>query len=401
MPYLKDYSEFSGLHWETGTVRNFFAYRGFVAPHTSAPFSEALLMGISGGAVMGYFSFAYEGYDPHVALLTRNTFDPWDTLLQRLGVAQTVMQTNAAEKGLFNLVDALESGIPPIVWADIFSLPYNALQLDAGMWAMFPILVFGYDEPAGMVSIADRARVALTTTTAELEAARNRVKKTKYRIVMLDPPNPDKLKSAVQLGIWDSIKLFSEKPPKGSAENFGFKAYRRWADLLTKPGMRLSWAQVFPPGRKMYAGLTTAFDGIAIFGKDGGAERGTFADFLEEAGAILDRPGIAAAASRFRESARAWDELGVALLPDRIPPFKETRELMLSRHAAFLNRGSEALPEIREINARLAELKESVSADFPLGGTELKIFCDELAGRIMSIHDIELDAVMNLRQAVE
>ncbi|HJS30080.1 MAG TPA: BtrH N-terminal domain-containing protein, partial [Anaerolineales bacterium] len=124
MTLLKDYKEFSGLHWETGTVRNFFAYRGYTAPHSDRPYTEAMLMGISGGAVMGYFSFAYEGYDPHVSLLTRNTFDPWDTMLQRLGVAQTVLQTNSSEKGLFNLIDTLESGIPAIVWADLFTLPY-------------------------------------------------------------------------------------------------------------------------------------------------------------------------------------------------------------------------------------------------------------------------------------
>ena len=401
MTLLKDYKEFSGLHWETGTVRNFFAYRGYTAPHSDRPYTEAMLMGISGGAVMGYFSFAYEGYDPHVSLLTRNTFDPWDTMLQRLGVAQTVLQTNSSEKGLFNLIDTLESGIPAIVWADLFTLPYNALPYDEGMWAMFPILVFGYDEPAGYASIADRARVPLTVSNLELEKARRRVKKTKYRIVTLDPPNPDKLRSAVQLGIWDSIKLFTEKPPKGSAENFGFKAYRRWANLLTKPAMRLSWAQVFPPGREMYSGLTTAFEGIATFGKEGGAERGLFADFLEEAGLVLEKPAVAQMADQFRASAQAWDRLGTALLPDRIQPFKETRELMLRRHAAFLDRGSNALDEIRGNNARLMEIKTAVASDFPLGGADLASFCEELAGRIMEIHDLELKAVGDLRSAVE
>lgn len=84
MPTLTDYQHFAGRHWETGSVHNHWAYRRFVAPHTKQPYSEALLMGISGGIVMGYFSFAYAGYEPHVAILTRNTFDPWDTLLTRL-----------------------------------------------------------------------------------------------------------------------------------------------------------------------------------------------------------------------------------------------------------------------------------------------------------------------------
>ena len=34
MPTLTDYDQFAGTHWETGTVRNFLAYRGARAPHT-------------------------------------------------------------------------------------------------------------------------------------------------------------------------------------------------------------------------------------------------------------------------------------------------------------------------------------------------------------------------------
>jgi hypothetical protein len=61
MPKLKNYQQFNGRHWETGTVCNFYDCRGVKAPHTSQPYSEALFMGVSGGIVMGYFVFAYEG----------------------------------------------------------------------------------------------------------------------------------------------------------------------------------------------------------------------------------------------------------------------------------------------------------------------------------------------------
>ena len=111
MPRLDNYHQFDGLHWETGSVRNFYDCRGVKAPHTNQPYSEALLMGVSGGAVMGYFSFAYEGYDPHARILTRNTFNPLDTLLHRLGVVQNIRQTRSAEKGLANLIDTLEDGV--------------------------------------------------------------------------------------------------------------------------------------------------------------------------------------------------------------------------------------------------------------------------------------------------
>jgi hypothetical protein len=196
MTILQNYKQFYGLHWETGTVRNFWDYRGVRAPHTGQAISEALLLGISGGIVMGYFSFAYEGYDPMARILTRNTFDPWVTMLSRLGVEQEIRHTSKPDKAIHNLTDTLAAGTPAIVWADMYSLPYNTLPYDEGMWAMFPILVYGYDEADNMVWLADRARVPLTVTTADLHTARARVKKDKFRIITLSPPNWDRLATA-------------------------------------------------------------------------------------------------------------------------------------------------------------------------------------------------------------
>ena len=159
MPILKNYRHFAGRHPETGSVRNHLAYRGVNAPHSGKPYSEALLFGIGGGIVTGYFTFAYQGYDPHVALLTRNTFDPLDTLLARLGVEREFRKTNKPEKGVANLIDTLNDGVPATVWADLWSLPYNALPYDKGMWGSIPIVVYGYDDEKDEVLIADRIQV--------------------------------------------------------------------------------------------------------------------------------------------------------------------------------------------------------------------------------------------------
>src|SRR5688572_27184314 len=98
-----DTHTFAGRHWETGSLQNALAWRGVKAPHSGTPYPEALLLGVSGGITVGYFIFEYTGLLPHVALLTRNTFDPLDTVLERLGIAQDVQQTTNAKIAASNL----------------------------------------------------------------------------------------------------------------------------------------------------------------------------------------------------------------------------------------------------------------------------------------------------------
>lgn len=397
MTILSDYNQFSGRHWETGTIANYFAYRGVNAPHTNQPISEALLLGVSGGVVMGYFTFAYEGYDPQCNILTRNTFDPWDTMLSRLGVVQNIEHTAKADKAVANLQETLAEGTPAIVWADAWSLPYNAFSWDEGMWAMFPLVVYGYDETADVVSIADRAQVPLTVTTAELAAARGRVKKDKHRLMTLEAPNWEKLSSAVRMGIWDTIKLYTEKPPKGSKNNFGFLAYQHWAKLLTQPKQRQSWAKEFPAGRKLLAGLLTALDyGVA----GGGRDRHLYADFLEEAAVILEKTQLGEAAPIFRESAAAWAQLGRVLLPQEIAPFGETYNLKMRERQLFHEQGNASTKERVQIRARLRELKDEMERAFPLDEAEVIAHREQIAAQVMAIHDIERQAIELLDAAM-
>ncbi len=400
MVRLAGYHHFQGRHWETGCVCNYYAYRGVIAPHSGQPYSEALLLGVSGGIVMGYFSFAYRGYDPHVAILTRNTFDPLDTLLERLGVEQENLQTSNPSRGLANLLNTLDSGLPAITWVDIFSLPYFPLPNDDDMYLMAPVLVYAYDQEQDAVMIADRAKVGLQVTSAQLAAARARVKKDKYRVLTLGSPDAGKLPAAVSKGIWDTIRLYTDQPPKGSRENFGFAAYQRWRNLLLNPKLQNSWARVFPPGRAMVAGLTSAYFSTLVNGDANGAERGNYADFLDEAALILNKPGLKEAAGQFRACATAWLDLGAALLPDEIEPFGQMRHLMLRRKELFLEQGGAAGEQIAQINLQIRTIKAAAGADFPLSQPQLGAFLERLAAQIMVVHDLEWDAVHLLQAAM-
>ncbi len=403
MTLLKNYKQFGGRHWETGSVRNVLAHQGVTAPHTGRPLSEAMLLGISGGITFGYFIFEYKGYDPHIALLTRNTFDPLQTLLERLGIAQTVLQTSDPAKGDANLMEVLESGRAALVWADMFSLPYNALEYDEKNWAMFPVVVFGHD--GKNVYVADRSSQPFTVSASDFAKARARVKQDKFRVISLDPPDMQKLPAAVQKGLWQCLRLYTEAPPRGKKTNFGFAGLKHWAHMLTNTRNTQSWARFFAPGRRMWAGLAGFGPHAGVFGwiqawGDGGAERGRYADFLDEAAMLLKRPKLKSAAGLFRQSHATWRELAQTALPEHVRAFKEARELLTRRERVFIEQGEAGLKEIQRLNHQLNKLRTAAIEKFPLTDKQSAGLRGQMSEVVMKIHALEYQAVETLQAAM-
>ncbi len=400
MTVLKGYRHFEGRHWITGSIANVLAYQGVRAPHTSRPYSEALLMGVSGGLLMGYFAFAYRGIDPHVALLTRNTFDPFETLLARLGVVQHRRHASNANQGLANLIEVLDAGQPAIVWADAFSLPYNSFDQAEGGWGSFPIVVYGHDERRERVSIADRSAVPLTVTPAELATARSRVKQDRQRVLTIEPPDPGKLAGAVRQGIADCLTRYVEAPVKSAKASFGLAGFEHWATLLTTSKHKQSWSRMFPAGRPLFAGLTSAYNRFGLGVSAAVRDRGLYADFLDEASLLLKRAALRDAAEAFRASIPAWESLGEALLPDSVRPLRDARRLLDQRRAIFVEKGGRGLAQIKRIDAHLNDLRSRMADDFPLNAAEVRDLCATLAEHVRAVGARERVAYETLREAV-
>lgn len=401
---MKAKVQFSGRHWETGSIHNALALQGIKAPHTGKPYSEAFLLGISGGVAFGYFTFEYKGYLPHLALLTRNTFHPFSTILERLGIAQDIRQTNQAEIAEKNLRDTLDSGLHPILWADQFSLSYNSLPAGEPMWGMLPVLAVGMEGDS--VTIADRSSQPLHLAMAELTQARGRVKEDRYRLITIDPPQTSKLAGAVHKAICQAISLFTEEPPRGSRDNFGFAAYDRLAEMLVNKRNKHGWERFFAPGIRMYHALAGspvqpgAYHWIMTWGSADGAERGLYADFLVEAVQILNKPSLQEAAARFRESHKLWLAFADALLPDAIPLLGESKRLIQKKHHLFIGQGEAALPEIKKINTELNDLLAQSESNFPLSDVEAAGLRSNLRDILLKIKTVEQQAVDLLQAAV-
>lgn len=402
MPILHDYHEFDGLHPETGTVRNALAFQGIKAPHTAQPLSEALLLGISGGVAVGYFTFEYKGFPPHIALLTRNTFDPLETLFERLALPRELLQSTTPEKGEANLCAVLESGRPALVWADMYSLAYNDLPPDYA-WAVLPVLVYGLE--GGRAYLADRAATPLIIAAGDLQAARARIKKYRHGLLAFEAPDLRHLPAAVTKGIWQCLSLYTDAPPKGTRENFGLAALENWAQLLTNTRAKQGWARYFARGERLWMALAGNITQPGLFswigqGAGNAAERGMYADFLNEAAAILQKPALHDAAHLFRQAEAQWAVLGAMVLPDDVPVFKETATLLAGKKRAFREGGAAALPEIQKANARLRAIHEEVSAAFPLSADEVKEFFARLAAQVRAILQAERAAVTCLQEAM-
>lgn len=406
---MKKTTQFTGRHYETGSVHNALALQGIKAPHTKAPFSEAFLLGVSGGIAFGYFTFEYKGYLPHVALLTRNTFDPLQTMLERLGVEQTVLQTTKADIAERNLLETLAAGTPALVWVDECSLPYSTKRGTA-YWNMIPVVVFGTD--GDEVLVADRAARPFRVRMEALTKARARVKDDKFRIVTLGSPLTSKLVSATQKGIWQCISLFTDKPPKGARTNFGFAAYEHLAEMLVNKRNKQSWERLFPAGAKLFNALAGTAEAEGIFAPPGmftwiqtfsagdGAERSLYAEFLDEAAILLEKKSLKEAAQTFRLSHKKWLEFADAILPASAPALAEAKKLLLQKHRAFVENAEDALEEIKRINSRLKKLEAEIAGDFPFTEAQTADFRAELREHVLGIAETEKAAVELLQNSM-
>ncbi|MBX3118111.1 MAG: DUF4872 domain-containing protein [Fimbriimonadaceae bacterium] len=404
MPTTNSTMIYPGRHWETGTLANLLLAQGTKAPHTNQPPSEALLMGVSGGANFGYFTFAYPGYLPFAVLLTRNTFDPLQTIYERLGWRHEVVGTVDPEKGLLNLQKAIDDGYVPMVIADTHSMKHHSVEHDPNNWSPMPMLVTKIE--GEMAWVVDRSLHPWPVPVSELTSARSRIKDLKNKVFRFDAPAWDLLPSAVEAGIRQTISLFTEDPPKGAKDRFGFLGFAFWGELLTNQRNKQSWERYFGNGYGHFHALAGShiqpglWTWITCAGSGDGAERDVYADFLEEASVILNRDALKEVAGLFRLSAGAWRRLADKMLPDTIPAFAQARRLHLERSRLWFEEGHRQLAKVRELEAELEDIRAAIKADFPLDESEVRRHRAEIADALGEVAGVERTAVQALMEAM-
>ena len=386
-PYnrLMDQLSFVGRHYETGTIANALQALG-------APRSEVL--GASGGIAFGCFIFAYTGQLPHVALLPRNTFSPFLRALDNLGIRRDSRETVKPEKAEANLLLELDSGHAVLVWLDIFSLPYRN-NCSNGMWLVSPLVVVGYEGDTFL--LADGPGPAVAISRQELATARGKIKKERFRMMVLEKPDESRLADGLNHGIETCAALFLDKPPAGSMNNFGITGMRHCAKTMVDEKTASGWAKKFDgPLATLQSlagqvGQPGCFDWIETWGTAPAADRGTYADFLAEASEILGRPRLLESADLFRASAKLWSNVAESCLPDAVPDLA----LLKARKRAY----AKSRPTDPDHAQRRSEVSDSWQIASQVPGLEAlaREIRREVAISLTEIAEIEDQAARLLR----
>jgi hypothetical protein len=397
------YAHFGGRHWETAAMRNTLAHAGVTAPHTGAPLSEPMCLGIAGGIGVGYSfcpSIPGWGVGSGVAVVGRyrvftTSADYYDGFFSRLGIKTEVKETTG-EKGAYkNLREALLAGKPAIVWS---GPPPFAGNPGCGASGMYTMVVHAIDEARGVALIADRAPDSIPLPLADLAQLRARVCSHKNRSLTFDAPkklSAATLKAAVLAGTKACVDEFSA--PK--IKTYGLPGLEEWANVITSPKNKKGWPGLYPGG-KVYAPLRDVYHSIETAGTGGSLFRPMFADFLDEAAEITKKKGLKASAEEYRALGRQWSDLAEAALPSEIPAFKKTKELLQKRSALFVDKGQKGLAEIDKTTDALRKLEAEMVARPPLDAAGVTHRLEALQARLRALHATETKAYQGLATAI-
>jgi hypothetical protein len=380
-------------------LRILLTQSGVRAPHTSQPFTEAMVFGIAGGIGAGMFSFHYEKEDfSSFYIAGRHLW--WDNqrylaqAARRFGRDVRVREAGGAKAAFAELRDAVASG-PAVAWVDAGSLAYRAMP---ALWeggGYHVLVVYGIDEAAGTARLGDLTDEVLTIPLDELARARARIKKDRNRVLQLDgAARPFDLQTAVR----GALRACADNLVKQKTKNLTLAAFDEWAERLHGSAGQDAWEKVFRRGAHLWTGLTSVFDFTEHYGTGGGLGRPLFSEFLSEAADALDDAGMRAAAEHYAALGARWSELAEAALPAASPPLAEARALLARKTELFLSEGAHATDGIRGIWARLEELKQDAARAFPLSENASAELRRELQQRVRDIAEGERAGVEMLRK---
>ncbi len=357
--------------------------------HAGVEYSEPLLFLLAGGIGAGVFSFVYEKED-HASLFLagRHLWADDQAYLtaaaKRLGFRAVVKETTSPKVGEEQLRAALDEGHPVIAWVDLAHLPHRAApaRFSGGGYHVVTVhAVTGAD-----ALIGDLAPEPISIPLRDLGISRQRIAKQRNRLFWLERAKSTGKPATQQALIADALTACVTTLARAKMTNFRLDAFRELADRMAGTNKE-SWAQMFPPGPRMWTALTSVHDCVANYFTGGGLCRSIFADGLREAGRDVS-------ADRYAALGAHWSSVAELALPRGHAACKEASELLDRK--AELTRSNGPVNEIRACWERLDRLATEARKRFPLPAAEAAALRGELAHRIGTLHAEETAALATL-----
>lgn len=386
-----------GSQADVAAARNLCVNAGLEGPD-GRPISEALAFGLAGGVGFLYGVFEY-GDIPTMTIVARNQSmpDPFcQALFDRLGVATAVTETSGAKKAASALDDALAAGRPALCTVGAGGLPYHGLPQNASGMTPHIVGVIGLHPDSGQLFLDDRSPDPLPVDRSDFDAARAAYRAGKHRMVTVESV-PDDLEWPAVLGVavGEAVAGFDRPPVPQFKSNVGIAGLTKWSGLLTGGGKK-GWPAVFGSGRRAAIGLSRLYDCINHTYTSVDASRPLFADFLDEAAVVADRPAWKDAAEQWRAAAEQWRALS-SLITGAHPDLERYADLADERSRRLDTAAAGSTADLAVEMGRLHEEQQRLVDGCDLSADATAGIYRSMADVVKAIVQLETEALASLR----
>lgn len=398
MPRIKAYTHFGGVHPETASLTNVLRAAGILAPHNQQPYSEAMLLGIGGGLGAGYILWEFKEHGAKVLVLGwqnrwQYPIQFYENLTGRINLKPTFHETGSQKAAAAALDEALGNGQAAVAWVDRAQMPYLELPKSLEGHLGHIIAIYGVED--GEVLVDDLAANPFRVPVEKMASARARIGSYKNRLLVVEQDGTPDLPGAIMAGLQDEVDHLSK-----NSDSFSLPTFQKWGKMMTHRKNAKGWPVVFADQRGLYGALKSVYEGVELISRDGGGLRGLYADFLDEAAGIINRPALREAAEQYRKLAAQWSAFADSALPEDVEPLRETRHLMRERHKLLMTYGGDALSQTRPLTERLSALYDQHKHNFPMSDAEIDALFTHMGESLLALYDAEVATLAVLREAI-
>jgi len=320
--------------------------------HLGYDISEPMLVGISSGLGFIYWFMKQMPY-PVVGGMNRSDCRRFPGILgkaaRRLGGSFDSILTKSVKKSHTFLKDTLNQNQPGLVCVDMAYLDH-LLTGEDDHFGEHNLLVYGIDEPNDLAYLSDRFDGTVTMSLRKLQKARaSEYQPFPAMNQMVRFTFPEKLTPLERI-IPGAIKENVDALLNPPISNVGVKGVVKWSKELPK------YPKMISNPRDLAHALVMHYIYIETGGSGGAIFRRIYADFLREAGELMDNSALTRASTQFGEISDVWTEIANGLLPDSCPSLRQLREIQWSANHELETKGLKALDNVRHLVERVPAL---------------------------------------------